>query len=498
MTKALMIMGTGSDAGKSLMVAGLCRAFRNRGLKVAPFKPQNMSNNAAVTSDGGEIGRAQALQALAAGMEPVTAMNPVLLKPEHESGAQVVVRGQRVASMSAREYFATRAQFLPDVLSAFEELAEGVDLVLVEGAGSASEINLRDNDLANFGFARAAKVPVILLGDIQRGGVIASIVGTFAVIDPDDADMIVASMINKFQGDISLFDTGKKFIEERTGKPCLGPVPFFADAAKLPAEDVLALEQKIPGSGGEFIIAVPRLARIANFDDLDPLRAEPGVSVEIVQPGTPIPRHADLIILPGSKATRADLEFMRQQGWDVDIKAHVRAGGAVLGVCGGYQMLGQTVADPDGIEGAAGTSDGLGLLEVETILTDRKQLEIENAIDAISGERLAGYHMHMGVTKGADCARPFTQTGEQSEGARSPNGRVMGTYLHGLFAADGFRRAFLDGLGAQSDDSLNYHDDIDDVLDALASHLEAYLDLDEILNMARPVEPAGKQPKRRG
>ncbi|MHB1111253.1 MAG: cobyric acid synthase, partial [Devosia sp.] len=406
MAKSLMFMGTGSDVGKSLLVAGLCRAYANRGLRVAPFKPQNMSNNAAVTADGGEIGRAQALQARAARQEPLTAMNPVLLKPEHESGAQLVVRGQRVGSFPARAYWQKRGELLPQVLAAFGELAAEADLVLVEGAGSASEVNLRHNDIANFGFARAAGLPVVLIGDIQRGGVIAALAGTFAVIDPDDARLIAATLVNKFQGDPALFEDGRRFIATRTNVPCLGPVPFFPDARKLPAEDVLALErvqekacpepepgsERFSGSNmrpskyakpdagqGGFVIAVPRLPRIANFDDLDPLRAEPGVRLVIVEPGLPLPRDADLIILPGSKATRADLAALRREGWDIDILAHHRAGRPVFGICGGYQMLGHSIADPEGIEGMPGTSEGLGLLDVETTLTPVKELRLENA-----------------------------------------------------------------------------------------------------------------------
>lgn len=483
--RALMIMGTGSDVGKSLMVAGLCRAFKNRGLKVAPFKPQNMSNNAAVTADGGEIGRAQALQARAAGLEPVTAMNPILLKPEQETGAQVIVRGKRIASMSARDYFATRARFMPDVLDAFNELAANADLVLVEGAGSASEINLRENDLANFGFARAVNVPVILLGDIQRGGVIASIVGTFSVIDPDDEKLVVASLINKFQGDPALFEEGKRLIAEHTGRPCLGPVSFFANANKLPAEDVLALDQVTQRKEAKFRIAVPRLSRIANFDDFDPLEAEPDIDLVIVQPGNPIPRDADLVILPGSKAARADMKFVRQQGWDIDIIAHARSGGAVLGICGGYQMLGHTIADPSGIESTPGTSDGLGLLDVTTLLEPVKKLRIENGVDAISGEKLNGYHMHMGATTGSDCDRPFATISGVGEGASTHNGRITGTYLHGLFAANGFRRAFLERLGATPDADMNYAASVETTLDELAAHLETQLDLDALLALAR-------------
>lgn len=478
--KSLMIMGTGSDVGKSLLVAGLCRAFVNRGLRVAPFKPQNMSNNAAVTVDGGEIGRAQALQARAARREPVTAMNPVLLKPEQETGAQLIVRGQRVASMAARDYWRTRGTLLPQVLGAFDELRADADLVVVEGAGSASEVNLRAGDIANFGFARAARLPVLLVGDIQRGGVIAALCGTFAVIDPEDAALIAATLVNKFQGDPSLFEEGKAFVAARTGVPCLGPVPYFAKARDLPAEDVLALEAPRETATGAYRVVVPRLPRIANFDDLDPIRLEPGVSLEIVEPGRPLPE-ADLIIIPGSKATRADLAALRAEGWDIDILAQHRRGTRVLGICGGYQMLGRVVADPDGIEGAPGTSVGLGLLDVETVLEGKKQLRAEAARSRLTGEALSGYHMHMGRTVGPDAARPFAEVAGGDEGAVSADGRVMGTYLHGLFAADGFRRAFL-GLGASK---LGYEAHVEAVLDALAAHLERHLDLDALLRMAR-------------
>jgi adenosylcobyric acid synthase len=481
--RRLMIMGTGSDVGKSLLVAGLARAFANRGLRVAPFKPQNMSNNAAVTADGGEIGRAQALQARAARREPVTAMNPVLLKPEHETGAQVIVRGRRTGSLRARDYWRKRGELLPEVLAAFEEVGRDADLVLVEGAGSASEVNLRAGDIANFGFAQAAAAPVVLVGDIQRGGVIASLVGTFAVIDAADAALIRATLVNKFQGDPTLFADGARFIAERTGVPCLGPVPMFADAHLLPAEDVLGLDMRAPAGGANrFRIVVPRLPRIANFDDLDPLRLEPGVAVEVVEPGRPLPP-ADLVILPGSKATRADLAALRAAGWDRDLLRHVRFGGAVLGICGGYQMLGEAIADPAGIEGGGGSSAGLGLLAVSTILEPEKQLRIERGMAL--GQPLAGYHMHMGVTAGADCRRPFAVVAGADEGAVSADGRVMGTYLHGLFAADGFRRAFLAALGAKPDPAQDYEAGIEQSLDGLARHLETHLDLDALLALSR-------------
>jgi adenosylcobyric acid synthase len=478
MKRALMFMGTGSDVGKSLIVAGLCRAYANRGLRVAPFKPQNMSNNAAVTADGGEIGRAQALQARAARRAPLTAMNPVLLKPEHESGAQLIVRGQRVGSFPARQYWKMRGELLPQVLDAFGEL--DADLVLVEGAGSASEVNLRQGDIANFGFAQAAKLPVILIGDIDRGGVIASLVGTFAVIAPADAALVRATLVNKFRGDPALFADGVSFIADRTGVPCLGPVPYFADAGKLPAEDSLALDRKEKSGDGSYVVAVPRLPRIANFDDLDPLRAEPNVSVVIVEPGQPLPQAADLILLPGSKSTRADLAELRRQRWDIDILAHHRAGKPVIGICGGYQMLGRTIADPLGIEGESGISEGLGLLAVDTVLDTTKLLREVTA--TALGAPIHGYHMHMGVTSGPDRDRPFATVDGASEGAT--NGNVSGTYLHGIFASDSFRSTL---LHSAANPSVNYEAGIDATLDALAAHLEAHLDLDALLALATEV-----------
>lgn len=490
--RALMVMGTGSDVGKSLIVAGLCRAFANRGLSVAPFKPQNMSNNAAVTADGGEIGRAQALQARAARKNPVTAMNPVLLKPEHDSGAQIVLRGRRVGSMPARSYFSERGRFLPQIVEAFGELARDNDLVLIEGAGSASEINLRANDLANFGFAQAIGAPVLLLGDIERGGVIASLLGTLQVIDAGDRALVKALMVNKFRGDKSLFADGIAVLRDRSGLPVFGPVPVFDAAHHLPAEDALTLEARSQRQGqGGFKIAVLRFSRIANFDDFDPLLAEPGVDVQFIKAGEPIPRDADLVILPGSKATLADLRFLRAQGWDIDLAAHIRAGGHVLGICGGYQMLGARLSDPKGLEGRPESLDGLGWLDVETVLEPVKQLRLEDGTDAQFGQPLAGYHMHMGRTEGADRMRPFAHIGGAAEGAVATKGRVMGTYLHGVFSADGFRRAFLSALGATPDTQLDHKARIEEALDGLAHHLEVHLDLDALLELAKHPTTAG-------
>lgn len=479
---ALMIQGAGSNVGKSMLVAGLCRAARRRGLSVAPFKPQNMSNNAAVTADGGEIGRAQALQAMACGLEPLTDMNPILLKPESDVGAQVVVQGRRVATVKARDYAALKPQLMGPVLDSFNRLRARHDLVIVEGAGSPAEVNLREGDIANMGFARAADVPVVLAGDIDRGGVIAQIVGTQAVLDPADAAMIAGFLINKFRGDVRLFDDGYRLIEARTGWRGFGVLPFFADAGRLPAEDALDLRHS--KGGGAFKVACLQLSRIANFDDLDPLAQEPGVSLVMVGAGQPIPGDTDLVILPGSKSTRADLAYLRAQGWDIDLAAHVRRGGHVLGICGGYQMLGRIVRDPLGIEGPAGETEGLGLLDVTTEMTPDKRLTRTRALHAATGLEVEGYEIHIGATTGPDRARPFAHVAGQPEGAMSADGRIIGSYLHGLFRANAFRAAFLRGLGAQSS-GLAYGRVVEETLDALAAHMETHLDVDGLLALAR-------------
>ncbi len=483
--RAIMFQGTGSDVGKSLIVAGLARALAARGLKVLPFKPQNMSNNAAVTEEGGEIGRAQALQARAARVAPNVHMNPVLLKPQSEVGAQLVVQGKVYGRASAAEYQQVKPELMPFVLDSFARLKDEADIVLVEGAGSASEINLRANDIANMGFARAAGVPVVLIGDIDRGGVIASLVGTKAVIEAEDAALIVGFLVNKFRGDAQLFANGMALIAAATGWEALGLVPFFPEARLLPAEDALALDAARPAKAEARIkIAVPLLPHIANFDDLDPLDAEPSVDLVRVRPGKALPGDADLIVLPGSKATIADLAALRQAGFDVDIAAHLRRGGALLGLCGGYQMLGRSIHDPDGIEGPPGTADGLGLLDVETTLTKEKRLEKVEGTTA-DGAPFAGYEMHMGLTEGPDCARPFARLADgAAEGAMSASGRVIGTYIHGLFADDRQRAAWLTRF-APGGTAIAYDTLVDDTLDALAAHLEAHVDIDKFLRLAR-------------
>jgi len=483
--RALMFQGTGSDVGKSLIVAGLARALTLRGLTVRPFKPQNMSNNAAVTPDGGEIGRAQALQARAARTPPTVHMNPVLLKPQSEIGAQIVVQGRVYGSAKAAAYQHIKRDLLPAVLESYRQLRSAADIVLVEGAGSAAEVNLRANDIANMGFAEAADLPVALIGDIDRGGVIASLVGTKHVIDATDAARICGFILNKFRGDPALFAEAMTRIAQATGWPALGLVPFFADARLLPAEDALALEQKRPAkSQSRARIAVPILPHIANFDDLDPLEAEPAVDLIRLRPGMALPGDVDLVILPGSKATIADLAALRAAGFDIDIAAHRRRGGLVLGLCGGYQMLGRTVADPHGIEGPPGQVDGLDLLDVETVLSADKRLEpIRGTTDG--GVPFEGYEMHMGVTAGAACARPFARLDSGAhEGAVSADGRVFGTYVHALFADDRQRAAWLARLSAGTA-GVRYDDLIEQTLDRLAAHLAAHLDLDRLISLAR-------------
>jgi adenosylcobyric acid synthase len=482
MARALMIQGTGSDVGKSLIVAGLVRAGTRRGLRVLPFKPQNMSNNAAVTADGGEIGRAQALQALAAGVEPHTDMNPVLLKPESDIGSQIIVQGKRVATLRARDYASMKPRLMPAVIESFERLKAKSDLVLVEGAGSPAEVNLRTNDIANMGFARRADVPVILVGDIERGGVIAQMVGIRTVIDPEDAAAVAGFIINKFRGDPSLFDDGYRTIADRTGWRGFGVLPFFDRARELPAEDALGLgEARKPGRTK---IAFLALSRIANFDDLDPLKLEPDIDLVMIRPGEALPGDARVVILPGSKSTRGDLDFVRRQGWDIDLAAHVRRGGHVLGLCGGYQMLGKRVADPEGIEGPPGETSGLGLLDVDTVMTPQKSLTRVQAIHVETKQPIAAYEIHIGRTEGADCTRPFASVGGMAEGAISADGRVQGSYLHGLFSSDDFRRAWLARLGVSSFGE-GYSARMESALDALAGHIEKHLDVEGILALAR-------------
>jgi adenosylcobyric acid synthase len=490
MTASIMVQGAGSNVGKSVLVAGLCRYFSSQGLTVMPFKPQNMSNNAAVTSDHGEIGRAQALQARAARVAPISDMNPVLLKPETDTGAQIIVQGARYGTMRAAEYGQHKASLMPKVMESYARLEARADLVIIEGAGSPAEVNLRQGDLANMGFAEEADVPVILVGDIDRGGVIASLVGTHAVLEPSEKQRIKGFLINKFRGDTSLFADGMDIISDRTGWLGLGILPWFGAAARLPAEDILDLETKSSQSSNRdsYHVAVPVIRRIANFDDLDPLSQDPSFRVTLVKPGEPLPLDADLVLLPGSKSTIADLQFLREQGWDQDLMTLRRHGKAVIGLCGGYQMLGKYIHDPDGIEGVAGSVDGLGLLDIETTLTEQKTLTHTTGIETRTGAAISGYEIHLGQTTGADTAQPMVdhiagRDGKTADGAISPDGQVAGCYMHGLFASDTFRSAWLNRHGKASS-QIVFDQQIDTTLDQLANHLAVHADLDAIARIA--------------
>ena len=511
---ALMLQGTGSDVGKSVLVAALLRIARRRGIRAAPFKPQNMSNNAAACADGGEIGRAQALQAQAAGLAPRVDFNPVLLKPQSERTSQVVVHGRAVSTATAADYRRTRDALLEPVLESFRRLADEFELIVVEGAGSPAEINLRRGDIANMGFARRAGVPVCLVADIDRGGVIASLVGTQAVLDAGDAALIEGFIVNKFRGDPRLFDAGVEAITARTGWRSFGVVPWLPLAARLPAEDALAIAPAGRGDGAarrstspaelrsassaerrsassaELRIAAPVLSRLANFDDADPLRQQPGVAFTWVPPGRPIPRDCDVVLLFGSKSTLGELAYLRQQGWDHDIHAHARGGGRVLGICGGFQLLGRRVHDPAGVDGPPGSAEALGLLDVETTMVADKTVRAVTGICALSGVPVSGYEIHAGRTRGPDGERAVFEIGGRRDGALSVDGRVAGTYLHGMFANDAFREQWLRRAGATALPGYGYAAAVEAALEALAEHVENAVDVDALLAAARPVSPS--------
>jgi len=490
--KVLMFQGTGSDVGKSTIVAGLCRLAKRRGLSVAPFKPQNMSNNAAACEQGGEIGRAQALQAKAAGLEPRVEFNPVLLKPQSDQTAQIVLLGKVLTTVSASDYMnKQRQRLMQAVTDSFSSLTNQYDLILVEGAGSAAETNLRERDIANMGFAQKVKAPVCLIGDIDRGGVIASIVGTKSVIKTEDAALIKSFIINRFRGDPRLFDNGVIDIVSLTQWPCRGVVPWIPAALKLPQEDAVVLEQTNPTTSlhsTKLRIAVPLLSRIANFDDLDPLRLEPNVEVGFVPPGTPIPNDIHAIILPGTKSTLGDMQFLREQGWDHDIIAFARQGGHVTGICGGYQLLGTEIHDRNGVDGTSGTVKGLGLLNIETEMSAHKRTLQVKGICARSAAKLTGYEIHMGNSSGPDTQKPMVFLEGQADGAINETGNVEGTYLHGMFSSDDFRRAWLNGIQQGIAGELDYEATVEREIDLLADGLESALDVDALFaDAAYPV-----------
>ena len=479
--RTLMFQGTGSDVGKSVVVAGLCRVFTRRGLSVLPFKPQNMSNNAAVTPDGGEIGRAQALQAIACGVDLSVHMNPVLLKPQSDVGAQVVVRGKATGTADADYYREHRQTLLNTVIESFEILKQQADVILVEGAGSPAEINLRAGDIANMGFATATRTPVVLIGDIDRGGVIASVVGTHGLLEADERDLICGFLINKFRGDLSLFDDGLQAIVDRTQWRSYGVLPYVPAVRSLPAEDAVVLDHVQPSGKDGILIAVPMLSRIANFDDVDPLQAEPDVTVRFIPPGQPLPGDAQLVLIPGTKSTTADMAFFRAQGWDIDLAAHHRRGGRILGICGGYQMLGNRIDDPDGVDGAPTCIDGLGLLNISTHMIHDKTVRRTQALCPSLGCTARGYEIHAGDTTGIDVEeRPFFQVEERNLGAMSPDGGVMGGYVHGMFEDDRFRASFLATFRSGEHREMQYAHRVDEALDVLAEAMEHHLDVEAL------------------
>lgn len=477
----LMVQGATSSAGKSLLVAGLCRAYQRRGVKVAPFKPQNMALNSAVTADGGEIGRAQALQAQAAGLEPHTDMNPVLLKPTGEAAAQVIIGGRVQGTWSACEYHRRKPAAADQALAAYRRLASRFDLVLVEGAGSPAEINLREHDFANMGFALAAACPVLLVADIERGGVFAHLKGTLDCLSEPERALVRGLVINRFRGARELLDSGLDWLRDTTRKPVVGVLPYLT-ALHLDAED--SLDTGPVAGPGRLRVVIPRLPRLSNHTDFDALVLQGEVSVEWVESGPPPP--ADWIILPGSKHTRADLAWLVEQGWPAALARHLRYGGKLLGLCGGYQMLGRRVHDPEGVEGEPGSSEGLGFLAVETTLEPRKHLREASGtwLAACAPVPVSGYEIHMGVTTGADCARPLLRLGERTDGAVSPDGQVAGCYLHGLLDTPAACAAVLEWAGLSQIQPVDRAMRREQSLDRLADMLEAELDLDQLMRWA--------------
>jgi adenosylcobyric acid synthase len=473
---ALMVQGTTSDAGKSTLVAGLCRVLRRQGVRVAPFKPQNMALNSAVTVDGGEIGRAQALQAQAAGIEPHTDMNPVLLKPNSDTAVQVVIHGRPLADMNARDYHAYKAIAMGAVMESYDRLRASYDVVLVEGAGSPAEVNLRDRDIANMGFALRAACPVVLVADIDRGGVFAHFVGTLDCLAPEERDLVTGFVVNRFRGDLGLLRPGLDWLEERTGKPVYGVLPYL-QGLHLDAEDAIQTTQAPADGRARLRVVVPVVPRISNHTDFDVLRAHPQVDLTFVGPGMRIPA-SDLVILPGSKSVQADLCWLVEQGWDRHIRRHLRYGGKLIGICAGMQMLGTALHDPLGLEGSPGSLAGLGLLEFETTLEAEKRLERVEARLCIGGEaRAHGYEIHMGVTRGAALARPALDIGGRPDGALSPDGRILATYVHGIFDAPEASRGLLAWAGLDDPVAVDLAALREASIEQLADALEGHLDV---------------------
>lgn len=468
-----MVQGTTSDAGKSVLVAALCRVLARKGVKVAPFKPQNMALNSAVTADGGEIGRAQYVQALAAGIEATVDMNPVLLKPSTDVGAQVIVQGKAVSDMNAIGYQSYKEFALPYVMDSFSRLQNEFESVVIEGAGSPAEVNLRENDIANMGFAEEADVPVIIIADIDKGGVFAHLYGTLALLSQSEQNRVVGFVINRFRGDLSLLQPGLDWLEEKTNKPVLGVIPYL-HGFDLEAEDAINSDQ-VSGADAKMKVVVPVFPRISNHTDFDVLRSNPDIDLRYVGQGERLDK-ADLIILPGSKSVRNDLAYLRSQGWDQDIARHIRLGGKVMGICGGYQMLGKTISDPLGVEGEAGSSQGLGYLELTTELAPEKTLTNVSGVMTLNGQPVpvSGYEIHAGVSK-VQCTPLITLNNGETDGAISDCNQVMGTYLHGIFDAVNVSNAVATWLGVHEvavvDHEKNKQDAINRITDAVESHL---------------------------
>ncbi|MHB0804949.1 cobyric acid synthase [Stutzerimonas nitrititolerans] len=471
----LMVQGTTSDAGKSTLVTALCRWLARQGVAVAPFKPQNMALNSAVTADGGEIGRAQAVQAQAAGLAPHTDMNPVLLKPNSDTGAQVIIHGRAVSCMDAVVYHDYKNVAMQAVLESHRRLSAAYSVVMVEGAGSPAEINLRANDIANMGFAEAVDCPVILIADIDKGGVFAHLVGTLELLSASEQARVRGFVINRFRGDIALLQPGLDWLERRTGKPVLGVLPYLMDF-HLEAEDVIDVRQS--AKADEVLkVVVPVLPRISNHTDFDPLRLHPQVDLRFVGPGQPVPA-ADLIVLPGSKSVRADLAWLRANGWEAAIQRHLRYGGKLLGICGGLQMLGQRIADPLGLEGAAGESEGLGVLAFDTVLEAEKQLRNVRGRLCLEGAEVSGYEIHAGVSDGPALRQAAVELDDgRRDGAISADGQVLGTYLHGLFESPAASTALLRWAGLGEVETVDYYALRERDIERLADLVEAHLDV---------------------
>ena len=478
-THTIMIQGTTSDAGKSTIVAGLCRLLKNRGESVAPFKPQNMALNSAVTVDGGEIGRAQAVQALAAGLEPHTDMNPVLLKPNSDTGAQVIIQGKAVTNLTAVDYHKYKPTAMKAVLESYNRLKEQYDWIIVEGAGSPAEINLRDRDIANMGFAEEVDCTVIIVGDIDRGGVFAHLTGTLDLLSESEQQRTLGFIINRFRGDIALLEPGLDWLEEKTNKKVFGVMPYLK-GFHLEAEDSVKTEQIIDSSQQVLNIVVPVFPHIANHTDLDALRLHPQVNLQFVTTGQ-IKPEADVIILAGSKSVQSDLDWLKQQGWQEQIQKHLRYSGKVIGICGGYQMLGQQLHDPNGIEGPAGSGEGLGLLDFETILEEQKQLAQVTGTFIWDNAEVSGYEIHMGISSGPALETPAVKLNDKVDGIISKDNQIIGTYLHGLFDKESALQSLLNWAGLKNIEHFNYEELREQELDRLADEMQQHIDIESLL-----------------